>query len=78
VTKRYNFFYQKSKVYVVSLVISVVSKTGFGILLAHLISFKSEKKGMPGNFQVDDSISSEPGLNTYCLGLASFYFFKFF
>jgi hypothetical protein len=27
---------------------------------------------------VDDSISSKSGLNTHCLGLASFYFFNFF
>jgi hypothetical protein len=34
-------YFLKSKVYVVSLVISVVSKTGFGIFLAHLVCLKS-------------------------------------
>jgi hypothetical protein len=33
----------KSKVYVVSLVIKEVCKTGFGIFLAHLVRLKSEK-----------------------------------
>jgi hypothetical protein len=37
-------FYQKSKVYVVSLIFSVVSKTGFGILLADQVCLKSENK----------------------------------
>jgi hypothetical protein len=36
-------YYLKSKVYVVYLAISVVSKTGFGIFLAHLVGLKSEK-----------------------------------
>jgi hypothetical protein len=36
-------YFPKSKVYVVSLIISVVSKTGFGIILAHLVCIKSEK-----------------------------------
>jgi hypothetical protein len=42
----------KSKVYLVSLIISAVSKTGFGIFLAQLVCLKSEKSEMPGNFQV--------------------------
>jgi hypothetical protein len=36
-------YFLKSKVYVVSLVISAVSKTGFEIFLAHLVCLKSEK-----------------------------------
>jgi hypothetical protein len=36
-------YFLKSKVYVVPLVISVVSKTGFEIFLAHLVCLKSEK-----------------------------------
>jgi hypothetical protein len=43
---------------VASLVISRVSKTGFGIFLAHLVCLKSEKSEMPGNFQVHDSYVS--------------------
>jgi hypothetical protein len=45
-------YFLKSKVYVVSLVSSVVSKTGFGIFPAHLVCLKSEKSEMPGIFQV--------------------------
>jgi hypothetical protein len=37
---------------VVSFVISVVSKTGFGIFLAHLACLKTEKSEMPGKFHV--------------------------
>jgi hypothetical protein len=44
-------YFLKSKVYVVSLVKSVVSKTGFGIFLAHLVCLKSEKSKLPGIFQ---------------------------
>jgi hypothetical protein len=39
-------YFPKSKYYVVSLVIILVFKTGFGIFLAHLICLKSEKKEM--------------------------------
>jgi hypothetical protein len=39
-TKKY---FLKSKVYVVSLIIIVVFKTGFVIYLAHLVCIKSEK-----------------------------------
>jgi hypothetical protein len=35
--KRYKKYFPKSKVHVVSLVISVVSNAGFGIFLAHLV-----------------------------------------
>jgi hypothetical protein len=45
-------YFLKFKEYVVPLVISVVSKTGFGIFLAHLVCLKSKKSEMPGNFQV--------------------------
>jgi hypothetical protein len=38
--------------YAVSLVISVVSKTDFGIFVAHLVWLKSEKSEMSGNFLV--------------------------
>jgi hypothetical protein len=38
-----NWVTLKFKVYVVSLIISVVCKTGFGIFLAHLVCLKSEK-----------------------------------
>jgi hypothetical protein len=41
--KRYNKITLKSKVYMVSLVINVVSKTDFGIILVHLVCLKSEK-----------------------------------
>jgi hypothetical protein len=42
--KRYTTkYFLKSKAYVVSLVISVVSKNGFGIFLAHLVCLKFEK-----------------------------------
>jgi hypothetical protein len=37
-------YFLKSKVYVVSLVMSVVSKTAFGIFLAHLVCLKSENQ----------------------------------
>jgi hypothetical protein len=37
---------------VVYLVINAVSKTGFGIFVAHLVYLKSEKSEMPENFQV--------------------------
>jgi hypothetical protein len=47
---------------VVSLVISVVSKTGLGIFLAHLVFLKSEKSGMPENFQVHLNDCSDPEL----------------
>jgi hypothetical protein len=36
-------YFPKFKVYVVSLIIGVVSKTGFGNFLAHLVCLKSEK-----------------------------------
>jgi hypothetical protein len=36
-------YFLKSKVYVVSLILSLVSKTSFGIFLAHLVRLKSEK-----------------------------------
>jgi hypothetical protein len=58
-------YFPKSKVYVVYLVISVVSKTGFGIFLAHLVCLKSEKSEMPENFQVHVSClkdNSDPQL----------------
>jgi hypothetical protein len=45
-------YFLKSKVYVVSLIISVVSKTGFGIFLAHLVCFKSEHLEITGNFKM--------------------------
>jgi hypothetical protein len=45
-------YFLQSKVYVVYLIISVVSKTGFAIFLAHLVCLKSEKSEMPGNLQV--------------------------
>jgi hypothetical protein len=48
-TKKY---FLNSNVYVFSLVISLVCKTGFGIFPAHLIRLKSEKWEMPGNFKV--------------------------
>jgi hypothetical protein len=43
-------YFLRSKVYVVSLIISVVFETGFGIFLAHLVCHKSEKSEMAGNF----------------------------
>jgi hypothetical protein len=45
-------YFLKFKVYVVSLVINLISKTGFGILLAHMVFLKSEKEEMPENYQV--------------------------
>jgi hypothetical protein len=45
-------YFLKFKVYVVSLVINVVSKTGFGIFLAHLVCLKYAKSEIPGKFQV--------------------------
>jgi hypothetical protein len=50
--KRLNKIFPEIQVYVVYLAISVVSKTGFGIFLAHLACLKSEKSEMPENFQV--------------------------
>jgi hypothetical protein len=53
--KRYNKIFpeiQCIRLYVVYLVISAVSKTGFGIFEAHLLPLKSEKSEMPENFQV--------------------------
>jgi hypothetical protein len=43
---------------VVSSVISLISKTGFGIFLAHLVCLKSEKSKMPENFQKSTSAFS--------------------
>jgi hypothetical protein len=36
-------YFPKSKVNVVSIVISVISRIGFGIFLVHLVCLKSEK-----------------------------------
>jgi hypothetical protein len=39
-------YFSKSKGYVVSKIISIASKTGFGMFLAHLVFLKSEKLEM--------------------------------
>jgi hypothetical protein len=50
--KEITMFLTKTKVYLVSLILSLVFKTGFGIFLAPLSCLKSVKWEMSGNFQV--------------------------
>jgi hypothetical protein len=49
--ERDNKVFYEIKVHVVSLVLSLIFKTVFGMFLAHLVCLKSVKLEMPGSFQ---------------------------
>jgi hypothetical protein len=71
--QRHHKVFQEIKVHVVSLVLSLVLKTIFGMCLAHLGCLKSVKYEMTGNFQGPTQGLISCSKKTFCSLKTSFW-----